>query len=110
MRIAGRLLLLLLVARTLTAQDHPHVIQHPRAHRTSHMPRHPVRTTAFHFGDSPFAPLDNDDTVYVVDNDFDLDTGCTFHSSSPLVVHLPMYRYVGPVRADGTLQDATGLI
>jgi len=69
-----------------------------------------LHTTAEHFGDSPFAPADVDDTRFVLDDAFDLDTGCTFRSGGPLVIHLKIGRYVGAVKGDQTLAEPTRLI
>ncbi len=54
---------------------------------------------------SPFAPpdTDEDDTVFVVDCGAGLDTGCTFRSGGPLVIQLPIGRYLGETNGDGTL-------
>lgn len=72
--------------------------------------RRAVRVNATHFGASPFTPVDLDDTVFVVDDDFDLDTGCTYASGGPLAIHLSISRYVGKVKGDGTLADSSSLV
>ncbi|HSY49270.1 MAG TPA: alpha/beta hydrolase [Thermoanaerobaculia bacterium] len=68
------------------------------------------RRTAAHYGSSPFSPPDADDTLFVVDTDPGLDTDCTYHSGGPLVIHLSVTRYVGPVKGDGTLANPGDLI
>ena len=63
-----------------------------------------------HTGTSPFPPREEDDTRFVVDAGSGLDTGCTFRSGGPLRIHLMIKRFVGPVGADGTLSDPSGMI
>ncbi|HYI10485.1 MAG TPA: hypothetical protein VEK57_15600 [Thermoanaerobaculia bacterium] len=62
-----------------------------------------------HDGFSPFPPPPVDDTLFIVDTDTDLDTGCAFRSDGPLVIRLQVTRYVGPVTADGTLVEDSRL-
>lgn len=73
------------------------------------------KTLQTHEGSSPFPPPDADDTIFIADTGDGLDTDCTYASGGPLIIHVPITRYVGPVKADGTLQApatliATGLI
>jgi hypothetical protein len=63
-----------------------------------------------HIGSSPFSPRAEDDTRFVVDAGSGLDTGCTFRSGGPLLIHLMVKRFVGPVGADGTLSDPGDLV
>jgi triacylglycerol lipase len=62
-----------------------------------------------HFGTSPFAPPDADDTLFVVDRGPGLDTGCTFRRGSPLQIKIPIKRAVGAVDGFGYLADPAGL-
>src|SRR6266852_1161602 len=48
-----------------------------------------------HSGGSPYDPRKEDDTLFVVDTGSGLDTGCTFRSGGPLVIHLKVKRFVG---------------
>jgi hypothetical protein len=66
-------------------------------------------TSATHFGSSPFAPPEEEDTQFVVDQGPGLDTGCTFRNGGPLRISLNVKRYVGPVSADGTLLNPESL-
>lgn len=60
---------------------------------------------------SPFAPEPpKDDRNFVIDAGAGLDTGCTFRGGGPLVIRVPVTRYLGPVNADGTLVDADSLV
>ncbi|HEX6641086.1 MAG TPA: hypothetical protein VF215_08230, partial [Thermoanaerobaculia bacterium] len=59
---------------------------------------------------SEFDPEKEDDTLFVVDDGEGLDTGCTYHRDGPLIIHLPIRRYVGPVTADGKLQNPAALV
>ncbi|MCA8958950.1 MAG: hypothetical protein KDC38_00495 [Planctomycetes bacterium] len=54
---------------------------------------------------SQFPPPDpdEDDTVFVADCGSGLDTGCTFRSGGPLVIQIPIDRYIGETNGDGTL-------
>lgn len=63
-----------------------------------------------HIGSSPFAPPKGDDVIFVVDTDTGLDTPCTFRSGGPLRFKIKATRFVGPVNADGTLQDVAKLV
>jgi pimeloyl-ACP methyl ester carboxylesterase len=63
-----------------------------------------------HSGSSPFPPPDEDDTLFVVDTGSGLDTGCTFRSGGPFMIHLKVKRVVGPINGDGTLQNPGDLI
>jgi hypothetical protein len=66
-------------------------------------------STQQHNGSSPFPPPAGDDTVFIVDTGSDLDTDCTYRSGGPLIIHLPLTRYVGPVTGNHTLTDASRL-
>jgi triacylglycerol lipase len=59
---------------------------------------------------SEFDPEKEDDTLFVVDDGQGLDSGCTYRSGGPLIIHVPIRRYVGPVNADGTLQNPDALV
>ncbi|HEV7764698.1 MAG TPA: choice-of-anchor X domain-containing protein [Thermoanaerobaculia bacterium] len=74
--------------------------------------RQPVakRPGALAIRTSEFEPEKEDDTLFVVDDGEGLDTGCTYRDGGPLVIHLPIRRYVGPVNADGTLQNPDALV
>ena len=82
---------------------------HDRPCRATAM-RPPIRSTQTHDGSSPFPPPEEDDTLFTVDSGSGLDTDCTYHSGGPLVIHLPVKRYVGPVDGDGILLNATALV
>jgi triacylglycerol lipase len=70
----------------------------------AHLPRADALRT------SEFDPEKEDDTLFVVDEGGGLDSGCTYRDSGPLVIHFPIRRYVGPVKANGTLQDPDALV
>ncbi len=72
-------------------------------------PTHRRVSSLQHDGSSPFPPPASDDTVFIVDTGGDLDTSCTYRSGGPLVIHLPITRYVGPVTGNHTLTDASRL-
>jgi pimeloyl-ACP methyl ester carboxylesterase len=59
---------------------------------------------------SPFDPPPADDHTFVVNSGTGLDTGCTYRSHGPLLITIPVTRYLGPTNADGTLRDARALI
>ena len=63
-----------------------------------------------HSGDSPFEPPPKTDTTFVVDSDTGLDTDCVFRNGGPLIFHIVVDRYVGPVDGSGYLIDPQGLI
>ena len=44
----------------------------------------PQRVSPLHYGSSPFAPREANDSLFVVDEAPGLDTGCTYRSGSPL--------------------------
>lgn len=50
------------------------------------------------------------DRVFVIDTGPGLDTGCTYRSGGPLVISLPVTRYLGPTTANGTLARAADLV
>lgn len=56
-------------------------------------------------GASQFPAPKEDDTLFVVDDGPDLDTACTFRRGGPLVIHLPIRRFVGETNPNGTLKD-----
>lgn len=58
---------------------------------------------------SPFKAPDTNDQTFVADSGPYLDTGCTFRSGGPLVIEVPIDRYVGEVDANGFLVDPTTL-
>lgn len=93
-------LLFVLLPLTAYATDRDHTPR-PERRRVS---------TLQHDGSSPFPPPAADDTLFVVDSGGDLDTFCTYRSGGPLVIHLPVTRYVGPVAADHTLLNASQLV
>jgi triacylglycerol lipase len=72
-------------------------------------PTHRRISSLQHDGSSPFPPPASDDTVFIVDTGGDLDTSCTYRSGGPLVIHLPITRYIGPVTGNHTLTDASRL-
>jgi len=59
---------------------------------------------------SPFEPPKADDRTFVVNDGEDLDTGCTYRSGGPLFFSIPVTRYAGPTKYDGTLKDAAKLV
>lgn len=65
-----------------------------------------------HFGPttSPFEPPEATDTTFVINSGSGLDTGCTFRSGGPLLIQLPITRFVNEVDGNGNLIDAAGLI
>lgn len=74
-------------------------------------PRHqPFQVAVGHVGSSPFSPPNEDDTVFAVDQGSGLDTGCTYRSGGPLLIHLMVKRVVGSVAPDGTLENAAALV
>jgi triacylglycerol lipase len=95
-------ILLLLTPMTLLAQDW----RREPADAPNQVPAGP----ATHIGTSPFSPRAEDDTRFVVDSGTGLDTGCTYRSGGPLRIHIMVKRFVGPVGADGTLSDPSGLV
>ena len=58
---------------------------------------------------SPFTPPVPSDIQFVVNSGGGLDTGCTFRSGGPLLIDVPIDRYLGPVDANGFLIDATSM-
>ncbi len=74
-----------------------------------------VGASSVHVGSSPFAPPEDDNTVFVVDEGPYLDTGCTFNEDVPngrLVITLPIDRYIGDVdklQAAGLLPETVEL-
>ncbi|MDB5335851.1 MAG: hypothetical protein JWN70_1470, partial [Planctomycetaceae bacterium] len=74
-----------------------------------------VGANSVHVGSSPFAPPEDDNSVFVVDEGTYLDTGCTFNTDVPdgkLVITLPIDRYIGDVdklHAAGLLPDTVEL-
>jgi pimeloyl-ACP methyl ester carboxylesterase len=96
------MLVLMMMPVVLVGQDS----RGPGSRRATLRPR----STAEHFGSSPFSPPDADDTLFIIDNDSYLDTDCAYHSDGPLVIHLSVSRYVGPVRGDGTLANSADLV
>ncbi len=59
---------------------------------------------------SPFEPPEADDRTFMINAGGGLDTGCTFRGGGPLVIQIPVTRYAGPTKPDGTLQNATALV
>ncbi len=59
---------------------------------------------------SPFEPPKEDDKTFVTDSAPTLDTSCRFNSSGPIIFDIKVTRFVGPVNADGTLQNVDELI
>lgn len=59
---------------------------------------------------SPFAPPDDSDHSFSTDDAPKLDTGCIFRSSGPIIFNIEIKRFVGRLKADGTLADADKLI
>jgi triacylglycerol lipase len=59
---------------------------------------------------SPFAPPDDGDHSFSTDDAPKLDTGCIFRSSGPIVFNIEIKRFIGKLKADGTLADADKLI
>lgn len=74
-----------------------------------------VGANSVHVGSSPFAPPEDDNSVFVVDEGPYLDTGCTFNTDVPdgkLVINLPIDRYIGDVdklQAAGLLPETVEL-
>ncbi len=56
------------------------------------------------------APPTADDRTFVLDTGAGLDTPCTFRSGGPLIIRVPINRYLGPTNPDGTLRDAADLV
>lgn len=56
-----------------------------------------INQSPFHFGSSPFDPPDKNDKTFTVDTGSGLDTGCTFRSGGPLIIHVSVDRVVGDV-------------
>lgn len=93
--IVGLFLLLLVLAPAVTrAQD-----SRDQEQKATNGPR-----------TSPFAPPQESDSTFVTDAASTLDTGCRFNSSGPIRFEIKITRYVGPVNADGTLQNVDQLI
>lgn len=59
-----------------------------------------------HYGGSPFNPPQPNDMTFVVDQDYGLDTGCSYRTDGPLNFNIPVTRVVGDV----ALLKANGLI
>jgi len=59
---------------------------------------------------SPFEPPKEDDKTFVTDSAPTLDTACRFNNSGPITFGVKVTRFVGPVNADGTLQNVDELI
>lgn len=59
---------------------------------------------------SPFDPPRETDVSFVTDAAATLDTGCRFNSDGPITFDINITRVVGPVNADGTLQNVNQLI
>src|SRR5215213_4579606 len=59
---------------------------------------------------SPFAPPENTDHSFSTDKAPKLDTGCIFRSSGPITFNIEVKRYLGPLNANGTLQNIQRLI
>lgn len=59
---------------------------------------------------SPFEPPEANDRTFVINSGSGLDTGCTFRSGGPLLIQLPITRFVNEVDANGNLVDVAGLI
>ncbi|HJW91995.1 MAG TPA: hypothetical protein VJ901_00115 [Thermoanaerobaculia bacterium] len=92
-------ILLLVASFGAVADDHRDVPRPRRPHASSQ-----------HDGFSPFPPPPAEDTLFTVDSGGDLDTDCTYHSGGPLVIHLPVTRFAGPVSSNGTLQNSAQLV
>ena len=61
-----------------------------------------------HYGGSPFNPPQPNDMTFVVDQDYGLDSGCSYRLDGPLVFNIPVGRVVGDVatlRANGLIGD-----
>ncbi|MGH7857927.1 MAG: esterase/lipase family protein [Candidatus Binatia bacterium] len=59
---------------------------------------------------SPFAPPEESDRVFLVDEGPGLDTGCTYRSGGPLEFAIPIDRYVGETDGNGNLRNAGSLV
>ena len=59
---------------------------------------------------SPFEPQKESDRNFVTDAGSKLDTGCIYRSSGPIEFDIDVTRYLGPLKADGTLANADALI
>jgi len=59
---------------------------------------------------SPFEPQKESDRNFVTDAGNKLDTGCIYRSSGPIEFDIDVTRYLGPLKADGTLANADALI
>ncbi|MFL6388912.1 MAG: choice-of-anchor X domain-containing protein [Terriglobales bacterium] len=71
-----------------------------------------IRQSPIHFGDSPFDPPDKNDKTFTVDTGSGLDTGCTFRSGGPLIIHVSVDRVVGDVaklKANGLISPTARL-
>lgn len=62
------------------------------------------------YGSGDIDPYPHNDERFQVDRGSGLDTGCTFRSGGPLSFKVPIDRYVGSVKADGTLANPKLLI
>ena len=63
-----------------------------------------------HSGTAPVHAPEPDDESFVVDVAAGLDTGCTYRDGGPLIFSIPVDRFVGEVKSDGTLADAALLV
>lgn len=59
---------------------------------------------------SPFMPPPANDRTFVLNSGTGLDTGCTYRSGGPLIIRVPVTRYMGETNPDGTLTYATELV
>ncbi|HVS01013.1 MAG TPA: hypothetical protein VMW27_30625 [Thermoanaerobaculia bacterium] len=63
-----------------------------------------------HAGTAPIHAPEPDDESFVVDTATGLDTGCTYRGVGPLRFSVPVDRFVGEVKSDGTLADPALLV
>src|ERR1017187_645556 len=67
-----------------------------------------------HSGSSPWPPPPASSRVFVVDTGSGLDTGCTYRSGGPLVIHLPVKlaynQVIGKLRQNGRIDSTFKLI
>lgn len=71
----------------------------PESHSASLLAQ-PQQQAPNHFGSSPFAPREANDSLFVVDQGPGLDTGCTFRSGGPLVFDIEVDRVLGDDERD----------
>lgn len=107
-RLSRAALALALAAPAVFAQDLP-CGSDVGSRRTPESSRGPAHLLGAGATSSPFTPPVASDIQFVVNSGGGLDTGCTFRSGGPLLIDVPIDRYLGPVDANGFLIDATAM-